>query len=178
MLRSTAIAGAIALLVCCATASGAGPATDGWCAQATTMTAPTTLKQASRAVLCLVNSERASRGLAPLRTSPRLRRSARSHSRDMVVRHYFSHVSLGGADARQRILRAGYPDAKLGETIAWGAEGFATPTELVRSFMQSAAHRRTLLDPVYRDVGVGLIVGAPVEGVANAATLTLTFGGR
>ena len=69
----------------------------------------------------------------------------------MVARQYFSHVSPGGTDARQRILRAGYlrtrPRAKLGETIAWGAEGAGTPAELVRSFMRSDDHRRTLLDP-------------------------------
>ncbi|HVF79433.1 MAG TPA: CAP domain-containing protein [Solirubrobacteraceae bacterium] len=182
MLRSTAIAGAIALFVCCLTASGAAAAADGGCAQATVTPAPTTLKQASRAVLCLVNSERASHGLAPLRGSPRLRRSARRHSRDMVVRHYFSHVSLDGADLRGRVMRVGYlrrrPDAKIGETLAWGAEGYGTPAELVRAFMQSAEHRPTLLDPGYHDVGVGLVLGAPVDGLAGGATLTLVLGGR
>lgn len=182
MLRETAIATAIALFVCCTTASGAATAADSRCGQATTMTAPPTLKQASRSILCLVNGERASRGLAPLRPSRRLRRSARSHSRDMVARQYFSHVSPGGADARRRILRAGYlrtrPYAKLGETIAWGPEGGGAPAELVRSFMRSHGHRRTLLDPEYRDIGVGLVRGVPVAGMADGVTLTLDFGGR
>lgn len=182
MLRNTMIAVTITLLVCCATASGAASAAGSRCAQANAMTEPMTLKQASRAVLCLVNGERARRDLAPLRASPRLRRSARRHSRDMVIRQYFSHVSLGGADARERIRRAGYlrtrPDASLGETIVWGAEGLATPADLVRAFMRSDGHRRALLDPDYRDVGVGLVRGAPIAGVARGVTLTLHFGGR
>lgn len=141
-----------------------------------------TLKQASDSVLCLVNSERAGRGLAPLRPSRQLDRSAGAHSRDMVARQYFSHLSPAGTNARQRALRAGYVRkrrvAKVGETIAWGTEGLGTPAELVRSFMSSAGHRRALLDRRYRDIGVGLALGAPISGLGDGATLTLTLGRR
>lgn len=182
MSRANAIAGAIALAVCCALGSGTAVAADGGCAQAAAVADTAMLKQASDSVLCLVNSERARHGLAPLRASRLLNRSAEAHSRDMVARQYFSHVSPAGTNARQRALRAGYVRrrraAKVGETIAWGTEVLATPAELVRSFMNSAGHRRTLLDRRYRDIGIGFVLGAPIPGLGEGATLTLDLGRR
>ena len=99
----------------------------------------------------------------------------------MVARSYFSHVSPNGMDVRQRIVRTGYlyhrPGARLGETIAWRPAGDATPAQLVSSFMDSASHRAMLLDRSFRQIGVGLALGAPVAGMGGA-TLTLTFGRR
>lgn len=181
-MRGSAIAGKIAVLVCCALGSGTAFAAESGCARAASMADPTTLKQASESVLCLVNGERARRGLAPLRPSRLLNRSAEAHSRDMVARRYFSHVTPAGVNVRQRISRSGYlpkrSACKVAETIAWGTEDQATPAELVRSFMASRGHKRILLDRRYRDIGVGLVLGAPVGDMANGATLTLDFGRR
>jgi uncharacterized protein YkwD len=182
MLRANAIAGAIALVGCCAPGSAAAVAAGGGCAQPASTADTTTLKRASDDVLCLVNGERTTRGLAPLRVSRLLEGSARSHSRDMVARRYFSHVSPGGMNARQRILRSGYlrerPAAHVGEAIAWGIAHRGTPAGLVRSFMNSPGHRRIVLDRRHRDVGVGLVRGAPLAGRGRGSTLTLDFGRR
>lgn len=181
-MRRSAIAGVIAVTVCCALGSGTAVAAESGCAQAASTADSTSLKQASDSVLCLVNGERARRGLAPLRASRLLNRTAQSHSRDMVARQYFSHVTPSGANARQRISRSGYvrnrSACKVGETIAWGTERQSTPAELVRSFMGSPGHRRVLLDRRYRDIGVGLALGAPISGMGDGATLTLQFGRR
>lgn len=181
-MRGSAIAGAIALLAWCSLCSGTAFASESGCAQAASMVDSTTLQQASDAVLCLVNGERARRGLAPLRASRLLDRSARAHSRDMVARRYFAHVTPNGVNARQRISRTGYlPKRSAGEvaeTIAWGIQKRATPAALVRSFMGSPGHKRILLDRRYRDIGVGLVRGAPVGGRGNGATLTLDLGRR
>jgi uncharacterized protein YkwD len=183
MSRGVAIAGAIAMLNCCALGAGDAVAADGGCAGSGAVAGDATLEQAVDAVLCLVNGERAQRGLEPVRASPALTRSARAHSRDMVARRYFSHVTPGGENPRRRILRTGYlPErgaGKVGETIAWGTKRRGTPAELVRSFMGSAPHRRIVLDRRYRDVGVGLVLAAPVADVAGeGATLTVDFGRR
>ena len=181
MLRAITIAGAIALIVGASMISGTAVADDGGCANADATADAGTRGQASDAVLCLVNDTRAARGLAPVRVSRLLNRSAEAHSRDMVARQFFSHVSPGGMDARQRILRAGYVPKQggpLGETIAWGTEGYDTPAQLVRTLMSSTGHRRVLLDRRYRDVGVGFVLGAPVADVDAGATLTLAFGRR
>lgn len=182
MSRRTAIAGAIAVLFCGALGSGTASAGESGCAQAASTADATTLGQASDSVLCLVNGERARRGLGPLRPSRLLDRSARAHSRDMVARQYFSHVTPSGANARRRISRSGYlrrgSACTVAETIAWGTEDQGTPAELVRTFMSSPGHRRILLDRRYRDIGVGLVLGAPVGGMGNGTTLTLDFGRR
>jgi uncharacterized protein YkwD len=176
------IAGAIALLVYCVPGAGPASAAESGCARAAELADATTLKRASRSVLCLVNGERARRGIAPLRASRLLARSARAHSRDMVARQYFSHVTPNGMNPRQRIRRSGYMyksiSCMLGETIGWGIERDGTPAELVRAFMESTSHHDVLLDRRYRDIGVGLVLGAPIGVQGRGATLTLDFGRR
>ncbi|MGH2897697.1 MAG: CAP domain-containing protein, partial [Solirubrobacteraceae bacterium] len=66
----------------------------------------------------------------------------------------------------------------VGETIAWGTDALATPAELVRSFIDSSGHRAILLDGRYRDIGIGLALGAPTDMPGDGATLTLDFGRR
>jgi len=181
MLRTHATAGAVALVACCALGAGTAAAAGDGCARAAAVADDATLRLASDSVLCVVNSARAMHGVRPLRASRLLHRSAQRHSRDMVARRFFSHVSPNGMNARQRIVRTGYlrrrPGGKIGETIGWGSDRQATPAELVSSFMNSAAHRPLLLDRRFREIGVGLALGAPVAGM-DGATLTLDFGRR
>ena len=139
--------------------------------------------EAAGAVLCLVNGERAQHGLRPLRRSRMLTRAAASHSRDMVRRRYFAHVSPSGVGLYRRVARTGYlrraPRADLGETIACGADALATPRELVGDLMSSAPHREIILTGRFREIGVGLALGAPMKVAGSAgATLSLTFGRR
>jgi uncharacterized protein YkwD len=179
-----AIANAIAVLMGCALGAGNAVAADDGCARAAAVPDDATRSQAVDSVLCLVNGERATHGLAPVHASAQLTRSAQAHSQDMVARDYFSHVTPGGKSVRRRVVSAGYPVSrrqpiKVGETIAWGTNRLGTPAQLVRSFMSSPGHRQILLDRSFRDVGVGLVLGAPVAGMPGAgATLTLDFGRR
>jgi len=183
MSRGIVIAGAIAVLNCCALGAGSAGADEGGCAAAADVPDDATVEQAVDAVLCLVNSERAEHGLRPVRASGALTRSAQAHSRDMVQRGYFSHVTPSGENPRQRVVHSGYARKrgarKVGETIAWGSGGRGTPAEFVRLFMESAPHRRIVLDRRFRDVGIGLVPAAPVANAAGAAvTLTIDFGRR
>ncbi len=138
---------------------------------------------AAAAVLCLINQQRGQRGLAPVVSSAQLSRAADGHASDMVRRKYFSHVAPNGEDFRKRIARTGYlrgaPRAALGETIAWGADLYATPSQLVADLIASAPHRAIILDRRFRDVGVGLALGAPMDGMGGSgSTLSLNFGRR
>ncbi len=142
-----------------------------------------TRRRASRVVLCLVNRARRAHRVPPLRRSKPLAKAAVRHSAAMVGGKYFSHFSFGGADVRRRATRAGYVRKSrqtiLGETLAWGAGPSATPMGLVMLFMSSPPHRATMLSRRYRDLGIGLALGAPATNVADsAATLTLNFGRR
>jgi uncharacterized protein YkwD len=42
--------------------------------------------------------------------------------------------------------------------------------------MDSPDHRRNILQPRFRTVGIGIVEGAPRAGVADAATYTTDFG--
>ena len=130
--------------------------------------------------LCVINAERRSGGLAALAPNVRLARAARSHSADMVARGYFAHTSPGGGTLAARLRRVGYARGcawAAGETLAWGSGLWVTPRSRVAAWMRSRPHRAILLDPAYREAGIGIVPGAP-EGSANAFTYTAEFGRR
>lgn len=135
--------------------------------------------RAARAVLCLVNRQRAARGLVVLRFDRRLGLAARGHSADMVARAYFAHDSPSGETPAMRVQRSGYPalhpNYDVGEALAWGFQ--ASPMVLLRTLMRSRSHRAVLLAPGGRDVGIGLTLGAPAAGIPGpSATLVLEVG--
>jgi uncharacterized protein YkwD len=138
--------------------------------------------QLLRATLCLLNAERSRRGLPRLRLNDRLSRAAERHSRDMVRRRYFSHDSLGGASFVDRIRRTGYLRSarawSVAENLAWGSGNRSTPEQIMRSWMNSPAHRANILTGRFREVGIGVSEGAPVRVGLPAATYTTNFGAR
>ena len=134
------------------------------------------------ATICLVNAERSHRGLRPLHLSRRLSRAARGHARDMVRRDYFSHDSLSGASFVDRIRHTGYlrgPRAWIvGENLAWGSGDRSTPAAIVDAWMHSPGHRANILQRRFRQIGIGLVSGAPVSVDGPAATYATDFGAR
>jgi uncharacterized protein YkwD len=87
----------------------------------------------------------------------------------MVARGTFSH----GSDFAGRISDAGYDWAEAGENIA---TGFPTPRAVLRAWMADPLHCQNILNPSYRDLGVG-VNGHPVAGAASGpATWTQDFG--
>jgi uncharacterized protein YkwD len=155
--------------------------TDG-CEHAHVQPAPGNLADVRAAVLCLHNRERAARGLAPLKENAKLRRAAQGHSGDMVAGGYFAHDSLSGEDMADRILRTGYARGQgwsLGENIAWGTGSLGTAAEIQEAWMESPGHRANVLRRQFREIGIGIAVGAPVDsGGQQGATYTADFGVR
>lgn len=84
----------LAVLVACTVP--AAPALAADCGDARIQPTRDSLGQARESVLCLINRERAGRGLAALRSSAALASAAASHSGDMVSRRYFQHVRRTG----------------------------------------------------------------------------------
>jgi len=174
---------ALTLFGATATAAPAAGEPSAACPNATVIpTNPTMRQAAANAVLCLINAERTQRGLAPVASSSLLGKAAVFHASDMVRRKYFSHVTPNGENLRKRIARTGYlrgaKRASLGETLAWGADYFARPSELVKDLMRSPVHESIIVDRRFRDVGVGLALGAPMDGMGGGSTLSLNFGRR
>ena len=131
----------------------------------------------------MLNNRRADHGMRALHLSPRLGLAARGHSADMAGRRYFSHDSRSGGSFVERIRSAGYLQQarswRVGENIAWGNGRFATPRSIMAAWMHSPGHRANILNPGFREVGVGVTNGAPVQAFARSgATYTTDFGAR
>ena len=208
MLRRVAIGALIAILLGCAQGSASAakkakkrPSAISCSSTHTLAVDKDTRERASGAVLCLINRQRRAHGLRPVRASKPLESASSEHSRAMVRGKFISHGTPGGDSARLRIRKAGYVRRSrssrssrssrhsrhsrhsrqylIGETLTWGSGPYATPVQLVGALMESTAHRRTLLDKRFRDVGVGMALGAPIANVGmDAATVTIGFGRR
>jgi uncharacterized protein YkwD len=150
------------------------------CAGAHASAAQATPAQAGAAVLCLVNQERARRGLAPLRPDPTLGVLAFNHSRDMVARRYFNHTSLDGRTYEARVKAARWVSPKrrwmVGENISWGSGTIGAPASVVARWMTSPGHRANILHPAFRHAGVGVAFGVPFPQPMPGATYTMDFG--
>ena len=134
------------------------------------------------ATLCLMNAERTERGVPALAASGRLRLAAARHSRDMVDRTYFSHVSQSGRTLAGRVKPTGYlrrwNEWMLGENLAYGTQSLATPRSVVQRWMESPGHRANLLDRDFVEAGIGMAPGVPVDGRSGGGTYTSDYGVR
>lgn len=139
--------------------------------------APTrrTLPRARAAILCLVNAERRSQGVRPLRASRRLLRIATGHSRDMLRRSYFAHAHPSGPTFAARLRRARFR-VLAGENIGYDVPG--TPARVVAAWMGSPPHRANVLSPRFRFLGVGTLVDKPIHPQRPGVTYTANFGAR
>lgn len=101
----------------------------------------------------LVNDERTRRGLRPVKTDEALREVGRAHSRDMLAKGYFSHVSPDGVDPFRRMARARITYEYAGENLAFGPN----VTIAHKGLMDSPGHKANILKPEYAKLGVGCI---------------------
>jgi uncharacterized protein YkwD len=133
------------------------------------------------ATLCLLNRQRARHGLRRLRAQRSLSHAATNYARLMVRKHFFDHVSPAGSTMSSRIARTAYLHHtrawSLGENLAWGAGSASTPNQIVNAWMHSAPHRRNILDPSFKEIGIGIALGSP-NGTSGGATYVNEFGRR
>ncbi len=158
-------------------AVAARPDVDG-CAGSWLRPVPANEPQVHAATLCLLNAERARHAAPPLTENGLLQRAAELHSLDMAKRKFFEHRNPDGVQPEARIVQAGYPPILVGENLAWGELQRSTPASIVSLWMHSPGHRANVLEPGYREIGIGLAFGAPERQAKprQAAIYTTTFG--
>jgi uncharacterized protein YkwD len=115
------------------------------------------------ALVAKINAVRARRGLRRLEPSPELNRAARAHGRQMLAGGYFDHRALW---RRLVGLSTG------GENLAWQA-GTPSADRIVALWLASPPHRRNLLSPVWRRVGIGAVHGLASGGVYGYGPVTV-----
>jgi uncharacterized protein YkwD len=138
---------------------------------ATAQTGSAAISSSDRSLLGAMNHARAAHGLAALRLDATLQRAARAHSRDMLRRNYFAHGPY-----LQRIVSFGTRGPVVGENLAWGVGARARASWIVQAWLRSPLHRRNLLRPGFRRVGVASLRGT-FNGLAGARVVTADFAG-
>jgi uncharacterized protein YkwD len=164
------------LLLCLVAPAGAGAAE---CPAADAVPAADNLPVIGQATLCLVNEQRAARGLRALRENARLTSASARYSQRMVTQAFFAHEAPDGTTLVQRLSAVGYlaggDDWVVGENIGWGQGPLSTPRSMVDAWMNSPGHRRNILAADYAEIGLGLAMGTP-QDAAWGATYTTDFG--
>jgi uncharacterized protein YkwD len=162
----------------------AAASADTSCANADVQPTAANVEAVRASVLCMHNELRSQAGLPSLRENGRLEAAAERHASNMVARRFFDHVTPTGMTMTDRIERSGYMrpgDAwTIGENLAWGSGVRATPREIVAAWMASKAHRANLMRRAFREIGIGIELGAPValSSSLSGATYTANFGVR
>ena len=103
-------------------------------------------------VVRLVNVQRASAGLSPVTLNSGLCTVAKSHSEDMGSNGFMSHTGSNGSSPFDRIKAGGISYRAAGENVAAGQ---SSPEEVMNGWMQSEGHRSNILNPDFKEIGVG-----------------------
>lgn len=126
----------------------------------------------------------------PLAMNPALTSVARAHSQDMLDRDYFAHENLSGDSPFDRMLAAGYQFWTAGENLAWrGTTGILNLNQAVEmqhedlfvdTGIDGRGHRVTMLNPNFKEVGIGVIRGYFTQAAItyDSAMVTQDFGAR
>ncbi len=102
-------------------------------------------------VLRLVNAERAKAGLPVYTTTRPLASAANKRAQEIITS--FSHTRPNGSSFFTVLREYGIPFRTAGENIAYGQK---TPQEVVASWMKSPGHRRNILNPNFKKIGIGV----------------------
>ncbi len=106
-------------------------------------------------MLARINGVRRQAGLPALALNPLLDRISQEHADDMLLRSYFGHRTPEGLGPSERARADGYL-AGIGENLV---EKRYSVQEALDAWLGSPPHRRNILDPDVREVGLGLALG-------------------
>jgi uncharacterized protein YkwD len=75
----------------------------------------------------------------------------------MERERFFDHRDPRGEGPKERIDAQGYQGRAWGENIAAGQR---SPESVMRAWMRSPGHCKNILNPLFNELGVGLILNA------------------
>jgi uncharacterized protein YkwD len=180
----------LALLACAGAALGAGSAKAAKDPYASLLAPPAvcgpaaetlSLDQASaeRTMLCLTNYARTRSGLEPLRANPLLAQAGQAKLAADLACGEFSHTPCGRSfrSVFAAYLR-GTSSYQIGENIAWGNSDYGTPRQTMNSWLHSAGHRKNILAPGFRELGIGYQPDETFQGHSGVTLWSQEFGTR
>jgi hypothetical protein len=103
----------------------------------------------------MTNQERLKKEAPSLRINDSLNQAARQKAKAILAEQEFRH-ELGGRKFSYWIKKAEYDYKYAGENLAID---FVEAENVVSSWMDSDSHRRNILNPKYREIGVSILKG-------------------
>jgi uncharacterized protein YkwD len=135
-------------------------------------------------VLAAINELRRAQGLRELQLNGALSRAALGHSFSMAKHGYFGHSGWNGSPFWQRIKPNYRPQPTsywgVGENMLWASPDLSAD-QAIEMWLASPAHRKNLLTPAWREVGLGAVRALSAPGVyegLDVTILTADFGVR
>ncbi|WP_028546127.1 CAP domain-containing protein [Paenibacillus taiwanensis] len=121
---------------------------------------PANVSDFAKQVAELVNKERATAGLAPLKLDTKLSEVAMKKAKDMYDNNYFDHQSPTYGSPFDMMKANGIQYSTAGENIA---KGQRTPAEVMNAWMNSDGHRKNIMNASFTTIGVAYYNGEWVQ---------------
>jgi hypothetical protein len=107
-------------------------------------------------VIRLTNVQRAAIGLNALTENTALDGAALAKGNDMIAKDYWAHFAPDGTSPWSFFLNFGYKYKYAGENLA---RDFPDASSAVNAWMASPTHKENILNPNYREIGIGVVEG-------------------
>ena len=107
-------------------------------------------------VIRLTNAQRAASGLGALTENSTLDGAALAKGNDMLAKGYWAHFAPDGTSPWSFFLKFGYKYKYAGENLA---RDFQDASSAVAAWMNSPSHKENILNPNYREIGIGVVEG-------------------
>ena len=107
-------------------------------------------------VIRLTNAQRAANGLSVLSENSSLNGAALAKGNDMLAKGYWAHFAPDGTSPWSFFLNFGYKYKYAGENLA---RDFPDASSAVNAWMNSPSHKENILNPNYREIGIGVVEG-------------------
>jgi hypothetical protein len=108
-------------------------------------------------VIRLTNDQRAANGLSPLTENMSLNSAALAKGNDMLAKGYWAHFAPDGTSPWSFFTSFGYKYQYAGENLA---RDFSDAGSAVSAWMNSPTHKENILNPHYKEVGIGVVEGS------------------
>ncbi len=108
-------------------------------------------------VIRLTNDQRAANGLSPLAENTALDSAALAKGNDMLAKGYWAHFAPDGTSPWSFFTSFGYKYQYAGENLA---RDFSDAGSAVSAWMNSPTHKENILNPHYKEVGIGVVEGS------------------
>jgi uncharacterized protein YkwD len=127
-------------------------------------------------LLSAINDIRRTHGLRELRLNKALTLAALGHTQSMAKLGFFAHEGHDGSPFWARIKPRYRPQPGhrwgVAENLVWASPGLSAE-EALQLWMDSPPHRKNLLAPAWREIGLGAVHAPGAPGVYDGLDVTI-----